>query len=289
MKKISFFGDILVDLVKNGAGFVPQVGGSIFNTAISVGRQGLDVSYITSLGDDYWGRFIGDYCEANRIDTTHFHITDQIKTSLAFAVIDEKGDASYDFYKYSDEHYFDPQALAGSFLFHFGSTFSLKQCNHDNILNFLSYCRSNNIITSYDPNFRRGVSNPQLIKTFFDKVDIVKLSDEDADYIYGTTDQNSYISDILDRGVKLVVLTCGSKGARAFTRTHRGEAECVKPSKPIVNTIGAGDNFTAGMIGYLAGIDGLELSSLDEAALSALCRQGNAAALEHLTRAARSE
>ncbi|MBP5449409.1 MAG: hypothetical protein J6Y01_04750, partial [Spirochaetales bacterium] len=68
--KISFFGDILVDLVMQDNGsFHPQPGGSIFNTAITAAKCGYDVNFISQIGDDYWGQYLTDFCRSANIQT----------------------------------------------------------------------------------------------------------------------------------------------------------------------------------------------------------------------------
>ena len=281
-KKISFFGDILVDLVQDSGSFRPQPGGSIFNTAITTAKSGYDVNFISQIGDDYWGQYLTDFCRTANIQTENIYRSKQHKTSLAFAILDEQGNAHYDFYKTQSPHEFEPNILSGSRLFHFGSTFSLMPHNRDNIKRFLTFCRENDILISYDPNCRQG-SDVQLMRQWCRMADIVKMSDEDMKYIYPDVPMVDGVMTILSNGAKVVVVTFGKYGAMAWTAESIGCAKCPPTDKPIRHTIGAGDNFTAGMIDYIIGNDIADLSSLDEEKLSQLCSAGNTAALRHLT------
>ncbi|MBP5705742.1 MAG: hypothetical protein J6W76_00540 [Spirochaetales bacterium] len=281
-KKISFFGDILVDLVQNDGGFFPQAGGSIFNTAMTVAKNGYDVNFVSQIGNDYWGSYLLNVCRSLNICTDNIYQSDKTKTSLAFAIVDECGNAKYDFYKSQEPHDFEPQSLSGSALFHFGSTFSLMPHNQDNLIRFITFCRENGILISYDPNCRPN-SDVDKMKQWCRMADIVKMSEEDMKYIYPDMPVLDGAMTILSNGAKLVVVTFGKYGAMAWTAESIGCAKCPPTDKMIRHTIGAGDNFTAGMIDYIIGNDIADLSSLDEEQLSQLCSAGNTAALKHLT------
>ena len=246
-RKISLFGDILVDLVKIGETFAPQPGGSIFNTAMTAAGSGYDVNFISQIGDDYWGGYLLNVCRSLKIGTDNIFLSDKTKTSLAFAILDEHGNAKYDFYKAQERHDFDPSVLSGSSLFHFGSTFSLMPHNRDNIMRFVTFCRENGILISYDPNCRPN-SDIQLMRRWCTMADIVKMSEEDMRYIYPNMSVFDGAMTILSNGAKLVVVTLGSKGAVAYTAESMGYAPCQNTDKPIKNTIGAGDNFNAGLV-----------------------------------------
>ena len=92
------------------------------------------------------------------------------------------------------------------------------------------------------------------------------------------------INYILANGAKLVILTLGKNGAKAWTKSNFGFAECDTPTKPITNTIGAGDNFNAGMIDYIAKLKQIDLTKLTSKQLTEICIAGNSAALQHLVR-----
>ena len=287
MNKISFFGDILVDLVMQVSGsFRPQPGGSIFNTAMTAAGSGYDVNFISQIGDDYWGGYLLNVCRSLKIGTDNIFLSDKTKTSLAFAILDEHGNAKYDFYKAQERHDFDPNVLSGSSLFHFGSTFSLMPHNRDNIMRFVTFCRENGILISYDPNCRPN-SDIQLMRRWCTMADIVKMSEEDMRYIYLNMSVFDGAMTILSNGAKLVVVTLGSKGAVAYTAESMGYAPCQNTDKPIKNTIGAGDNFTAGLIEYIIAHNILTadaLSAMPEDQLTQLCVSGNEASLKHLTK-----
>lgn len=280
--RISFFGDMLVDLVRDGDGFYPQAGGSVFNTAVAAAQNGYDVNFIANIGRDYWGEYLLNVCRSLNIDTQNISQSDNIKTSLAFAVIDRQGNASYDFYKEYEPYSVNPDILSGSSLFHFGSTFSVMAHNIGSLAKLIQFCRKNNIIVSYDPNCRPG-SDADIAGQWCEAADIVKMSTEDADYLYPDMIYYDMAMHLLSSGVGMVVLTMGSHGAVAYTDKTAVYMPCSKTDKPIKNTIGAGDNFTAGMIDYIISHNITDLPDMSKEQVSQLCMAGNAAALKHIT------
>ncbi|MBP5449120.1 MAG: hypothetical protein J6Y01_03285, partial [Spirochaetales bacterium] len=172
------------------------------------------------------------------IQTENIFRSKQHKTSLAFAILDEQGNAHYDFYKSQSSHEFEPNILSGSKLFHFGSTFSLMPHNHDNLMRFITFCRENGILISYDPNCRPN-SDVDKMKQWCRMADIVKMSEEDMKYIYPDMPVLDGAMTILSNGAKLVIVTLGKNGALAWTTKAFGSEKCPPTDKPIRHTNGA--------------------------------------------------
>lgn len=265
-KRISLFGDITIDLVlnrENGA-FSPFVGGSVFNTAVSLKNLGVDVDFNSYIGDDYWGRYIQDYIKDNNLNFNNIKMLKDYKTSVAFAIPEENGDTIYEFYKSVKkvEMNFD---LDKCFLFHLGSSFCVIDENDSNIEKIFKLCKENGVLISYDPNYRKKQSNVDNILRNLKNADIVKASMADLKNIFGNMSLESYVEVIRSLGVKLIVITLGCDGALASNKTGTYVTVRVKENRRYQNTIGAGDNFSSGLLYYiLKNINKTSLSDLDE-------------------------
>src|SRR5512139_1052351 len=100
MRKIFGIGETVLDIIfKNGQPQAAKAGGSVLNSAVSMGRMNLPVSFISEYGNDQAGMLIDDFLRENGVDTSHVHRFSDGSTALALAFLDEKNDARYDFYK----------------------------------------------------------------------------------------------------------------------------------------------------------------------------------------------
>ena len=265
-KKISLFGDITIDLVldKVTGGFFPFVGGSVFNTAVSLKNLGVDVDFNSYIGDDYWGRYIQDYIKDNNLNFNNIKKLKDYKTSVAFAIPEENGETIYEFYKSVKkvEMNFD---LGECFLFHLGSSFCVIDENDSNIEKIFKLCKENGVLISYDPNYRKKQSAVDNILRNLKNADIVKASKADLKNIFGNMSLESYVEVIRSFGVKLVVVTLGGDGALASNKTGTYVTVPARENRRYQNTIGAGDNFSSGLLYYISrNIDKTSLSDLDE-------------------------
>lgn len=255
MNNISLLGDILVDLIspEEQLDFKPVAGGSIFNTACTLAKLQAPVSFYSAIGNDLWGKYLLKTMDNVGINSSTVTILEKYKTSVAFALIDKNKNASYDFYKSSGKITVDPVNLEQNRLFHFGSFFALNKNSRPIIRTFLKKARKYSLLISYDPNFRP--SHPlklykRDILDNFKKAHIIKASIEDLENIFGITKISDAFKVLFTFNPLLSIITLGSKGAVASV-AKRPFIEVEVPITPVVDTVGAGDNFTAGMLYYL--------------------------------------
>jgi fructokinase len=131
-----------------------------------------------------------------------------------------------------------------------GSSFSLRDKGRENLLDFLHKCKQAGSIIIYDPNARRHLAgDPQMMKKILENISlatIIKGSDEDFHFIF-KSNRSIHISELIrDLGPLYLIYTKGSKGAEFFTANLHFELNAMKIN--VVSTIGAGDNFSAGVI-----------------------------------------
>lgn len=254
---IGLFGDTLIDLIKDkkSFNFFPVCGGSIFNTALTLGRLGVKVDFYSYVGTDFWGDFIIDKMKKYNINTEYIKRDTNYKTSLAFCIIDNNGNASYDFYKYNKKIRINTTNIINNSFFFYGSLFSIIEENRDNLKEMLIKAKRNNILKMYDPNIRKNHLNSKKLEkniyNNFNYADIIKCSIEDLSNIVNINKIEDGFDFLEKFNPILTIITAAQNGT--FAKLRYGKIVNVSTIKVnnIVDTIGAGDNFSAGIIYFL--------------------------------------
>jgi fructokinase len=252
MNRIALIGEILVDfVVSKDFSITPVPGGSIFNTAASLAKLGSKVSFFSQVGNDFWGKYLISEMENMGIGHSGVIKSGEFKTPLAFAFVDQTGNASYDFYKSEFTDKIRLPDFKNIDCFHFGSFYSIKPENEEAIDNFISEAKKNDVLISYDPNYRKDFDELKnnLIKNF-EAADIIKASIDDVEKIFGATTIDSAFSILEEFDPVLTILTLGRNGSAAKIK-GRDFIKVESPEIKVVDTIGAGDNFSAGFLYYL--------------------------------------
>lgn len=255
--KIALIGEILVDLVcENGDGdalaFIPCPGGSVFNTAATIHKLGCDTLFISKIGNDYWGNYLTGYMQAHNMDLSGIDIIHSHKTSLAFAVIDENGDAAYDFYKLPSKTAIKPIDFDDVSFFHMASYYSIVPDNRAAILAYLSKSKETNTIIVYDPNYRSlHADYKDDIAVNLKAAHIIKASLDDMQALFGVNDLDAAFKVLKSYAPVLTIITLGADGAAYSLGDTPYTIIKAKKDITVVDTIGAGDNFSAGLLYYL--------------------------------------
>ncbi len=271
MRKIYAIGETLLDIIfRDGQPQTAKPGGSMLNTVVSLGRMSLPVSFISEYGNDNVGDLIADFLVDNGVDLSFVHRYEEGETALALAFLDEKNDAHYTFYKSYPKNRLNitfPR-LTGDDIVLCGSFYALSSEIREKYLNFITQASNAGAIVLYDPNFRRShlseiESLRPLIIENMKLASIVRGSDEDFRNIFGTKDPMS-TRDRVNEYCSNIVYTANADGVYVFTSSFSGKFP-VRKIEP-VSTIGAGDNFNAGMIYalYNAGIKIKDLEVIGE-------------------------
>jgi fructokinase len=254
MRRVYTIGETVLDIIFRGGQPVSATpGGAMLNTAVSLGRIGLPVSLITEFGVDLVGRMIESFLASNGVSADHVMKYKEGKTALALAFLDENNKADFDFYRP-----FPASRLQGRLpefrrddLFLFGSFFSLDLAVRDKLMEIVHMAQKAGAIILYDPNFRKAHLHElkelfPLIEENVTAADIVKGSDDDFRMILGTQDPHKIFRFIRARGCSNLILTQGPGDVIVKTE----EFEKGYPVRPVEvrSTIGAGDNFNAGML-----------------------------------------
>jgi fructokinase len=271
MRKIYTIGETVFDIIfKNGQPQAAKPGGAMLNSAVSLGRIGLPVFFISEYGKDNVGSLIDDFLQKNGISTIFVHHFDHGKTGLALAFLNEKNDASYTFYKNYPEKRLDidfPDIRKDDVVL-CGSIYAITDEIREKFNDLISRTVKNEAILILDPNFRPSHSSDlgRLLPVMMENMkaaSIIRGSDEDFMHIFGTRTPD----ETWERSREYcdcLVYTANIEGVYVRTKGFSGRYP-VKKITP-VSTIGAGDNFNAGMIAalYNNGIKRDQLSSMGE-------------------------
>lgn len=253
-------GEALIDMLprqttEGGNAFAPHAGGSVFNTAIALGRLGAPVQFFSGLSSDLFGDILREELARSGVDSRPAAITER-PTTLAFVTLTD-GHASYAFY---DENTAGrmlgaddlPQTQADA-LFFGGISLMVEPCGA--AYEALMLREAGNRVTMIDPNIRPSFIRDEAayrarLGRMLAAADIVKTSDEDLDWITGGTNAAA----LLDAGARVVLLTRGAEGVTIVTRDGAVDVPAVKAQ--VIDTVGAGDTFSAGFLAQMQA-DGL--------------------------------
>lgn len=242
-------GEALVDVVVDVDGIrTEHPGGSPANVAVGLSRLGQSVRLVTALGDDDHGRLLKDHLEASGVSVTAAPIP---RTSTAVARLDEAGRASYEFDITWDLS--GVTAESNPAWLHVGSLAAVLEPGADTVLELAGRAG----VVSFDPNCRPDVAPRDLdrVEALAALSSVIKLSDEDLAWLYPGASFRHVAQGWLQGRSELVVLTKGGEGAEALTR-ERHVSIPAAPGGPLVDTVGAGDAFMAGLVdGLLRGWD----------------------------------
>lgn len=223
----------------------------MLNSSVSLGRAGVPVSFISEFGQDNVGNLIKDFLSNNGVSTAGLSLYNG-KSPLSLAFLDERNDASYEFYEDFPEKRLDinpPQFEPGDILM-FGSIMSLDPETRQGLKNILVSAKNSGTTLYYDPNFRDVLSSsPEDIRSMISEnialADIVRASEEDMRMIGECTGPDEAYDFVCQRGCDILIYTANSRGV--YLRTPSYSGDYTVPEIETISTVGAGDSFNAGI------------------------------------------
>jgi fructokinase len=273
-------GEALIDMLprtsKDGAAvYQPFNGGSIFNTAIALGRLGIITGFFSGISTDFFGDSLIAGLKASNVDLKYAKIWDK-PTTLAFVKLDN-GQARYSFYDDNSAGRMLttkdlPKLSADVNALHFGSISLIPEPGATTLEELMEREEKDRVIC-LDPNIRSNIIKDrsqylERMGRLISICDILKISDEDVTWITGKTELGAAARKWLNAGAKVVVITRGENGVEAFTKGISIKVPSINVK--VVDTVGAGDTFTAGFLASLqrAGkLNKAAISYLDETSL----------------------
>jgi fructokinase len=251
-------GEALIDMLPRETtlgerGFAPYAGGAVFNTAIALGRLGQSTAFFTGLSEDMMGDILRETLAKSGVDYSLAAVSSR-PTTIAFVKL-VNGQASYAFYDEGTAGRMiteaDLPALGGECeAMHFGAISLIPEPCGGTYEALMAREHKDRVI-SFDPNIRPGFIKDK--QKHLDRVrrmaamsDVIKFSDEDLDWFGMEGDHDTLASHWLDVGAKLVVLTRGADGATGYTKRFKTSVPSERVT--VVDTVGAGDTFDAGIL-----------------------------------------
>ena len=268
MRKIYAIGETLLDIIfKNNQTQTAKPGGAMLNSVVSVGRIDLPVYFISEYGIDDAGNLVDSFLMDNGVNTMYVNRYDDGNTALALAFLDEKNDAHYTFYKNRPAKQLNTgfPLIEKNDIILCGSFYSVWTEIREMFKGFISGSREKGALIIYDPNFRKShISElselkPVIIENI-QMSNIVRGSDEDFETIFGAESADKAYNAI-KKYCPIMIYTANTEGVYVRTPSFSGKFP-VRKIIP-VSTIGAGDNFNAGMITSIYN-DGIKADQLDK-------------------------
>ncbi len=255
MRKVFGIGETVLDIIfKNDQPIGAMPGGSVFNSIISLGRCGAHASFISETGNDRVGRRIIDFLESNGVDATCVYVYPDSKSPVSLAFLNDRNDAEYIFYKDhpSDRIEFITPEVNKDDIVLFGSYYAVNPVIRPQVQGFLEHARNCGAILYYDVNFRASHKNevvkltPNILENL-EIADIVRGSSEDFEVMFHKTDADTIYRSQIAFYTHKFIYTQGAGPVELRADGGFKKQYPVVPASNIVSTIGAGDNFNAGL------------------------------------------
>ena len=276
--KITAIGEILVDMTQtqideNGIPhFAANPGGAPANVAVAAKKLGADSAFVGCIGEDAFGVLLKDTLIRCHVDISGLQVTPLTNTTLAVVTVDETGERSFSFYRKpgADTRIDAAQAIEavkGTGILHFGSVSLTDPACRDTIVDVVSAAKESGALITYDPNYRAMLwqnENAAMLqmRAVLPLCDIVKISDEETMLLCGVNDPHEAARKLMDIGVKLALVTLGSKGALWRFGDLEGTVAGFKVK--VADTNGAGDTFFGALLSRIAERGGLEGLTADD-------------------------
>ena len=271
MRRLFAIGEALIDFIphvtnselKDVEQFSRQVGGAPCNVAATVSKLGGQSEMVTQLGQDAFGDIIVETIERIGVGVDYIQRTNKANTALAFVSLKEDGQRDFSFYrKPSADMLYDPS--------------------------YIEDIEVTNGTIVFDPNVRLPLwEDPeacrQAILEFIPKANVVKVSDEELEFITGIKDETKAIQSLFKGNVVVVIYTKGPKGAQAFTK-NKFTIEHQGYKVKAIDTTGAGDAFIGAVISRILTSDMIDVAQLFENEGKSILKFGNKVAALTTTR-----
>jgi fructokinase len=259
---VTVIGEALIDLVpgEHPDRFFAVPGGSPYNVAVGLARLGQRASLMARLSDTAFGRILRDHARTEGVDLDAAPRAAE-PTTLAVVSLDATAQASYDFYLEGTADWQwtaqeTGRAPGATAVLHFGSLASWTPPGDARILDLARATRDRGgALVSYDPNVRPGLlgdhaHGQRVVERAIAVAHLAKASADDLAWLYPDQALEDVARRWLGLGATIVVITGSASGADVYTSgglsLHRPAREVV-----VVDTVGAGDSFTAGLIASL--------------------------------------
>jgi len=267
MAQVWVAGEVLIDLIPEGADRKPVVGGGPANTAKALAKLGIDTHFIDGISSDGYGQMAKDELVSAGVKLDYVKYSDK-PTCLAIVSLSDSGFASYEFvikktatFDFTPDWLPNPQTERPSLL-HIGTLATAVEPGASVLFEWAQSVAKIALIV-FDPNIRPAVMNDRekyvkQVERWVSISSAVKASDEDIKWLYPSLDIDQVVNNWLAKGPKLVVATYGDKGLAGYRVGEKVSVDAVKVL--VTDTVGAGDTVGAILVEAIVK-DGLETLS----------------------------
>jgi fructokinase len=303
MPQLISIGELLIDFVSferdvsllDSSGFTKAPGGAPANVAAGFARLGGTAGFIGKVGEDPFGYYLKAVLDAIPVDTSALVFDKEARTTLSFVANHSSGIRDCVFYRNPGaDMLLSPEEISEAYIeqaqiFHYGSISFNSPLSKQATLRALEYAKRHRLLISYDPNLRMSLwDNEALareeINAGFQYADLVKISEEEMEFITGSHTLEACAAYILHKGPRLVLISRGKDGCYYSDGKTSGAISGIKVNA--IETTGAGDAFMAAVLYQLSQKikAGLEASLQVDAELLAILQFANAAGALATTR-----
>lgn len=289
---VTALGELLIDFTENGESsqgnplMEANPGGAPCNVLAMLQKLGKRTAFIGKVGADMFGNQLKKAVEEVGIDTRNLIMDQKYHTTLAFVHTYPDGDRDFSFYRdpgadmMLTKEEVQKELIQSSRIFHFGTLSSTHEGVREATRHAIELAKEAGCIITFDPNLRPPLWGSledarKEIEYGMTKCDVLKISDNEVEFLFDTTDYDKGAALIREKyNIPLVLITMGKDGSRAYYKDMRVE---VAPflQENTIETTGAGDTFCASSLNYVLE-HGLE--NLTEENLKELLTFANAAA-----------
>lgn len=283
MYDVVALGELLIDFTPYGISeqgnstLEVNPGGAPCNVLSILSKLENKTAFIGKVGNDGFGKLLKSTLEKEGIETKGLVLSNEYNTTAAFVHLDESGDRSFSFYRnlgadtMLEEHEVDDKLIINSKVFHFGTLSLTHEPSKSATKKAIKIAKENGLLISFDPNYRPSLWNSEkeakeAISYGLSKCDIVKISNDELEFITGIKDLNEAINSVKkEYEIKLILVTLGEKGSMYCYNDCIGYRSGFKSK--VVDTNGAGDAFCGAMLHKILeiGIEKIDVKFLDEA------------------------
>jgi fructokinase len=259
-------GEVLIDLIPNEIEHLAVVGGGPANTAKALAKLGVRTQFIDGISNDHYGNLAKAELISNNVLLDYAHFSNK-PTCTAKVTLSKSGQASYEFvidgtatFDYSYSWLPNPQQFKPVILY-IGTLATIIEPGASTLFEWAKNVAKIAPLV-YDPNVRPAVLEDRVayvkkVEKWLQISSLVKASSEDLIWLYPTRTIDEIASNWLEKGVQLLVVTCGNKGITAYRKNERVSIDAIKVN--VADTVGAGDTVGAILVEAIVkqGFDGL--------------------------------
>lgn len=261
MKKgIISLGEALIDFIPTddtNKTYHKSPGGAPANVAVGVARLGVRSTFLGKVGDDVLGEFLRETLESYGVETHQMQFSADVRTGVVFVTNAADGERSFEFYidpsadRFLEATEINESDLLNHKILHFGSISLIGNPAKEATEAAVKLAKENDMIVSYDPNLRLSLWKSaqharDTIITMLGEADILKLSEEELEFVTGEKDIHKGVEQLQKYDIPLTIVTLGADGCYVFTSEGHQQVPAMKVKA--IDTTGAGDAFVSGML-----------------------------------------